>query len=1237
MFFDPEHYRKVSGTASFTKESGLDHYLESGWREGLDPSMEFSTQGYLDLYPDVAEAGINPLLHYVLSGRFENRHIQRVDGGFKGKIESLTRSGVRGWAANEHNPAMIMSLRVMINDQHYATIHNDKARPDLRRHGISEGAGGFQLAIPFGKLEPGTYEVALEFPDGTRLKKALPIESSASVSQSPITVALSPERVAALKVVVPIYNAIDDVRVCIARLREHTPRGVEVILINDGSSDPAICEELNGLASEDMFRVLHNETNLGFTRTINRGIEEAGDADVIILNSDARVTPRWIEGMDAAARSRARVATVTAMSDRAGAFSAPTIGNDNPLPPGVSEEDFATAFRRRSLRLYPEVPTGNGFCMLIRREALDALGGLDADAFPRGYGEENDFCMRALRAGWANLIDDATYVFHDRSKSFGEEKNVNIAKGRAVVDERYPEYKLLTRQYQTGSSIVMARFRARMALADCTNGRGILPRALYVLATRTGGTPQTNADLMGALSDTFECYVLVCDSSTLELSIYEGGESRVLKTHELHEPIEPLTHTSSEYDAIVSAWMGALDLSIVHIRHLGWHSLNLPALARQTGARVIMSFHDFYTVCPSLKLLDDNDVFCGGTCTAGTGRCKVELWPPNSVPSFKNEWVHYWRERMSKAIEYCESFVTTSNSARDVLLKTFPDLPKDRFHVIPHGRDFAQFENLQPLPDGSGKMRILVPGNIDKAKGLKLIASVMELDRLGKFEFHVLGQTAISELTERQRERLHLHGHYNRADFTKKVQAIAPHIGVVFSIWDETYCHTLTEMWSVGLPVAVLDFPNLRNRMTKSGAGWIIEDMHPEAVYRALNEIADNRADLLAKGRAAIAWQFERGRAQSCRQMASRYLDVYSGRKVGDAKPKVAVTCPAGADLKKANASTQIRVWERTRNSPDRAQTYVRTGAASLIAKMKLGLIDAAIVQRTAIPSGLVHEFLKTARDTETPFVFELDDQLLSVPADKDHDGFYEAYAPYLQDMLSEAAAVVVSTEPLLEELKGYNNKILCLENRLSARLWAGGRKPEKKSMLKIIYVGSRTHEEDLAFALDALSIARERMPIELSVIGVTERDDLPNWVKVIPVPPEYKSYSFFVPWLRSQTEDAIIGIAPLLDTDFNRHKSDLKVLEYGALGLPVIASDVESFRHLASEPLGSGLSLVPNTPARWAHEIVTRLARYEDLGDAGAKLQRWVFDNRSLQDDLAAFDAIVQSSMQANLSEHKS
>lgn len=1226
-FFDIEHYRKVNGNPLFTQATGLDHYLTRGWLDGLDPSMAFSTKGYLDAYPDVAAEGTNPLIHYVLHGQFENRHILRVNGGFACKIERLTRNGLRGWATDERNREMIITLNVLINGQLYATIENDKSRPDLHRHGISGGAGGFELAIPFGELEPDTYEVALELPDGSRLEEKLTIDTAPFPSLKGIPYALSPRQSADLKVVVPTFNAIEDVRICITRLREHTPQGLEVILINDGSSDPAIARELDGLRSDPMFRVLHNERNLGFTRTVNRGIAEAADADVIILNSDARVTPRWIEGMMAAAHSRPRVATVTAMSDRAGAFSAPNIGNDNPLPPGISEEAFATAFRRRSLRLYPEVPTGNGFCMLIRRAALLEIGAFDAEAFPRGYGEENDFCMRALRAGWINLIDDATYIFHDRSKSFGNEKSQHIAKGRAVVDKRYPEYKPLTRVFQSGSSIIMARYRARLAVADCTNGRGVLPRALFVLATRTGGTPQTNADLMSALCGAYECYVLVCDSRRLDLCVHENGKSRVLRTHKLQEPIEPLTHRSAEYDAVVAKWMGALDLSIVHIRHLGWHSLNLPALARETGARVVMSFHDYYALNPSLKLLDDRNVFCGTTYTQAEAHRPREIWPERSLPPLTEDWLDFWRSRMSKVLGHCDAFVTTSQSAKDRIADGFPEIAPDHFHVIPHGRDFDSFVDLQQIPEANSPIRILVPGNINEAKGLDLIAALTDLDHSGAFEFHILGGVRMEGLTEPQRARLHFHGRYDRSDFAQKVEAIAPHFGVVFSIWDETYCHTLTEMWSVGLPVAVLDFPNVRNRVEKSGAGWILEDLTVEAVHSSLAKIANDKNHLIEKGRAAKRWQTERGSAQSCRQMAARYLDLYAGRSVHQTKPKIAV-------LGRDDEIPSNRMLERTRNSTRRPITYIWSDAAAIIAQMQLSMIDGAIIQGGTIPETLIDRFLETAERTQTPFLLDLGEGGFDLTLDSPSQTQPVQQFSTIEKLIDQASSVTVPTQALGHALKAPSNSVAVVEDAISAELWAGGREPAIAAQIHLLYLATGSSLSENELALDILEATRRVVPdVSVRVIGAAPDMEWPSWIDNSPIPLEWRTRDTFVRWLKSEARDAIIGLAPTLDDPVDPNQSDVRVLEYGALGLPVIGSNTAHHTAIA-QAMPESVKLVENTPEAWSRALKEAVQDPGRLAEQGMALQSWVFEGRVLRKEQTEFDELVRASLLADPSE---
>ncbi|WP_407865340.1 glycoside hydrolase family 99-like domain-containing protein [Phyllobacterium phragmitis] len=245
-----------------------------------------------------------------------------------------------------------------------------------------------------------------------------------------------------LTIIIPVYNAYDEVRECINSVLMNSDMSrVKLLIINDGSTDERIGEMIDRYSSVVNVEVLHNETNIGYTRTINRGIRHAINDDVILLNSDAVVTPNWIAGLRAVAFQQQNVATVTAMSDNAGAFSFPSMNEKNPIPSAITRDQFAAKIVQAASHCEPvSVPTGSGFCMYIRREAITQIGLFDEEAFARGYGEENDFCMRADAAGWKNFISPWTYVYHVRTASFKSEKEALVKAGVDVVTKRYPHY-----------------------------------------------------------------------------------------------------------------------------------------------------------------------------------------------------------------------------------------------------------------------------------------------------------------------------------------------------------------------------------------------------------------------------------------------------------------------------------------------------------------------------------------------------------------------------------------------------------------------------------------------------------------------------------------------------------------------------------------------------------------------------------------------------------------------------
>ncbi|MFZ2235647.1 MAG: glycosyltransferase [Dokdonella sp.] len=252
------------------------------------------------------------------------------------------------------------------------------------------------------------------------------------------TDAMAPEVV----VVIPVYNAAEATQACIESVLKHTHGNWRLIIIDDASPDSAVLPVLARYCGRDGINVLRNEANLGFTTTANRGIRAAGDADVVLLNADTEVAAHWLTGLRRAACSRSDIGSVTAVSDNAGAFSVPELERENPWPPGWTHDDAARALWHDAGVAYPLLPTGNGFCMYLRRDVINAIGVLDEAAFPQGYGEENDWCQRAEAAGYLHLIAGNVLVHHLRTQSFGIERRESLGRaGMMVLRERWPNYE----------------------------------------------------------------------------------------------------------------------------------------------------------------------------------------------------------------------------------------------------------------------------------------------------------------------------------------------------------------------------------------------------------------------------------------------------------------------------------------------------------------------------------------------------------------------------------------------------------------------------------------------------------------------------------------------------------------------------------------------------------------------------------------------------------------------------
>jgi len=255
------------------------------------------------------------------------------------------------------------------------------------------------------------------------------------------------------EIVIPVFNAIDETIDCISSICRATDQPVLVTLVDDGSS--TLNREILRRFVADMpwIKIVENDRNTGYTSAANKGMSKAQSKWIVLLNSDTIVTRGWLGGLLETALARPEAAMIGPLSNAASWQSVPDIRDakggwsTNPLPSGILIEDVADNVRRLSEKAFPYVPLLNGFCTLIRRAALEEVGYLDGHAFPAGYGEETDLCIRMAKAGHKLAIADHVYVYHKKSASFGDKRRSVLTKqGNKALSSKHVDVNLVDLQ-----------------------------------------------------------------------------------------------------------------------------------------------------------------------------------------------------------------------------------------------------------------------------------------------------------------------------------------------------------------------------------------------------------------------------------------------------------------------------------------------------------------------------------------------------------------------------------------------------------------------------------------------------------------------------------------------------------------------------------------------------------------------------------------------------------------------
>jgi GT2 family glycosyltransferase/glycosyltransferase involved in cell wall biosynthesis len=587
-------------------------------------------------------------------------------------------------------------------------------------------------------------------------------------------------------VVIPVYKGYEEtMRSVYQALLSRDGDPYSLLVVNDRSPDEHINAALRLLADRGLFDYHVNSANRGFVQTCNHAIEKlTGSLDVVLLNSDAYVFPGWFHRLSAHAVN-AGVATVTPLSNNATICSYPLSNRDNFLALEYSPERLDAIAAEENRGLSVEAPTGVGFCFYMKRSVINLIGTLDAEAFKVGYGEENDFCMRALIQGYKNLIAGDVFVFHTGSVSFATIKNDNFDTGQKSLGRKHPNYSQLIRNHAIADPEKQLRRRLdarRLAMS--------LGKPVVFITHKWSGGINTYLDHQREMLNREE-------RAHITVRVHDGHKVSIDTHFLLFVPNLSDIDLRTDF-AFLTEFLRKIDPAYLHINSFAglewyWHRRILE-LIQAMGANYTYVCHDYSPISHHYQLIGPENLYVRDhsiwqrrswtTMVEHTGG--VDVCDPD--------------ERLQSYSEFLERAAVVevpSNAAKRILEEEFP---KVSFRVVGHA-DHLPMVSSARRRRSDGKLRVCAIGALGPHKGSDVIAA-LALDakfRNLDIEYVLVGYSNDDDLLRSR--GVAVTGKYaTEKEGLIRVSELQPDLVFIPSIWPETFCYTLSMALKLKVP-----------------------------------------------------------------------------------------------------------------------------------------------------------------------------------------------------------------------------------------------------------------------------------------------------------------------------------------------------------------------------------------------------------------------------------------------------
>lgn len=610
-----------------------------------------------------------------------------------------------------------------------------------------------------------------------------------------------------IDLILPVFNGWR----ILPPLLESIPRTkvkYRLIIVDDKSTDSRILPMLHDYEkSHANTVVIENEVNMGYTKSINKALALT-KGHVVLLNSDIRLPSNWLERLIAPIITEQNVASATPFTNSGTVCSFPNFCENNKLFLGLTVDEIDSAFSK-IVPKYISMPTGVGFCMALSREAIDKVGRYDEEHFPIGYGEENDWCQRAIKKGFRNVMVENLFVYHQHGATFEtEQKKRLIEQNSKALLRKHKDYDRDLAAFCQKDPARNIREAVKVSLLNAMTAK----QTVLAFDHAWGG---------GATSYLNEKTKDVTDEGGMFITVryHENGEKYSVKY--CYQEYD-YTFTAQKIESILNALPECIDEiwvnELVSYPSLSTMQRRIVDFAQGRKAKLIFRLHDFFCICPRITLLDEREKFCG---VKSAGECNQCTCANANMEQWRGEWEDFLLD--------CDEITAFSHDSIQHLLRAYPAV-QDRIKLIPHQP--KPLDKATIVPDRR-YLTIGLLGAIGMEKGLHIVQKMCKLIDRKQLPIRV-------KLIGYAGEPMHMYrcfsqtGRYQKDELPDLMEENKIDIVFISSVWPETFSYTASEAMSMGVPVACFDIGAPAERVRTYQKGLVIEKIDAR---EALQEI----------------------------------------------------------------------------------------------------------------------------------------------------------------------------------------------------------------------------------------------------------------------------------------------------------------------------------------------------------------------------------------------------------------